>query len=220
MKKLFIIEMGESNRPDYISDVHRILGNEILISEVGVLDNLSQSDIDNMKARSEDRQIIGLTRDKRQILLNSDKVEQRIRDLVLLTKSDKEDVILVACDEDYTSIISKSFTFLPSRIFFSAISSVIKDRRVAVVFPVEEQIRRLGKKWKEISEEVTFIVASPFDKLSLAAEMRKLDVNSLDAIVFDCMGFRPEHKEEIETITGLPCFVARSIVLGTMLTLF
>ncbi len=211
--------MGGSPRQDLTQDVRRILGNSFNIIEVGVLDGLSRKEVESHIVNGQKPQIKTITHEKKEITLNSDWVENKISELIINIHPEKQDAILVACDEDYTSISFSSPVFFPSRIFTNAVSSIVRGKRIAVMFPVEEQIERLGKRWEKLSQNVTFEVSNPFDHAAMICKIKHLNVDFLDYIVLDCFGFTMEHKKEVEEITGLPCILSRAVVLGTMITL-
>lgn len=219
MKNMWIIEMGGSPRQDLTQDVRRVLGNSFSIMEVGVLDGLSRKEVESHMVNGQEPQIKTITHEKKEITLSSDWVENKISELITSINPEKHDAILVACDEDYTSISVSSPVFFPSRIFINAISSIVTDKRIAVIFPVEEQIERLGKRWKKLSQNVTFEVSNPFDHAAMISKIKYLNVDFIDYIVLDCFGFTMKHKEEVEDITGLPCILSRAVVLGSMITL-
>ena len=57
-------------------------------------------------ANDGDEQIIGIMLDRGQISLDFDKVKERMMRLILSTRSSKEDVAPVACDEEYSELSS------------------------------------------------------------------------------------------------------------------
>ena len=65
-----------------------------------------------------------------------------------------------------------------------------------MVLPVKEQLRRVGQKWTEIVDEVTFVVVSPWDHDILFGKMKNRDADSLGTIVSDCLVFTTECKKK------------------------
>lgn len=212
--------MGNSPRPDLITDLRMVIPLKIPIIEIGILDGLSTKKVNKMVAKDNNKQIITKIKSGETIILNSVLVKKSINKIILNLELDKDnnDNILIACDENYSfQHIKKKeqikTIFLPYQILTQSISTIINKKRIAILLPIEGQELTIGKKWLKFSNDCTFFTVNPFEDGQIKNVVSKLKTGNYDFIIMDCFGYTIEQKEYIKREIKIPIISSREVII-------
>lgn len=192
---MLFLTIGESPRIDLVPELIKIIGAEIVATEIGLLDDVS--DYSSVSPLSKDDLLVSRLRNGSQVEVSHSWAEKKLRKISI-----KEPAILLCTGE-----FEDSRFFNPSKIirkFFEALPPINK---LAVIVPEKEQTN-LSKRWNEVAKEITTFHFSPYQNKGYLPN----NTDSFDYIYLDCMGYTLKHEEEISEQTNCIVISARKLV--------
>ncbi|MBB6283610.1 AroM family protein [Geobacillus subterraneus] len=215
-KKLGVVTIGQAPRTDVGPILEKYIGDKADIIQVGVLDGMTKEEI---KARlypgKNDYVLTSRMVTGEPVTMSREKIapimQQRINSL--------EDAgckqILVLCTGVFHGLTTrKALLIEPDQIITPTIAAIVKNRKLGVIVPLEEQRRSLLEKWRKYGVFPVFAVASPYqfskDSFEKAAEVLKSE--NVDIILLDCMGYVEEFKRIVEESTGLSVILSNALM--------
>lgn len=216
MNKVGFLTIGQSPRSDIIPTFTEIFDKNIKIVERGALDSLNEAELLTVLARNEKNTSISRLRDGRSIIIDRRKLLPLLQ--MELSKLEQEvDMVVVLSTDDFSKLTCEKTIFYPNRIVTQMISAMADQPKLGLIIPLEEQRETMLEKWKDISEDITIAVASPFDYGNFEEAARYLRDYRVDLIVLDCMGYNEEHRQLVRKESGIFTILPRTLVAGIVL---
>lgn len=218
MKKLGILTIGQSPRPDVTKDMSPFFGENVQILERGALDGLA---LEKIKALSPERGMLPLcTRlsDGTEVVIAKEKILPLIKRAIDEMNEKKASIILLLCVGSFPAWESESLVVHPQRIVDRCVDGLIdKNYHLGILLPISEQEDWARKNFSHITPHITVTDVSPYSDGSRLSRAKKvLKEADCDLIVMYCMGFTREWRREIRAFTGKPVILSRSIVARTI----
>lgn len=218
MKKIGIITIGQSPRPDIVNDMAPFFGKGVKIIERGVLDRLTHEEVNNL---SPDQAMLPLcTRmaDGAEVIIAKEKILPRIQRLTHELNTQNVSLILILCVSSFPQFESKALLVYPKRIVDRCVEGLIdRSHRLGLVIPVPEQKEWAQTSFSSMTPFIYVSTASPYgDKHRLPDAAKALNKAHCDLIVMYCMGFTQDSSKVVRTLTGRPVILASSIVARTI----
>ncbi|HNV37447.1 MAG TPA: AroM family protein [Rectinema sp.] len=218
--RLGIITIGQSPRTDVLEDFTNVLGFMPKIEQKGLLDNLSNREIESLAPDSnEDNILVTRLKDGSETRLSERKAIERLPKAVKDLEESNVDIIVLFCTGEFPPLSSKVPILYPSEIVRSLVLAFFSSRinvqkRLCVVAPTSKQIPMLANKWQIPGLELFFESLSPYT--SSESEVLKcaqiIDKFECDMIVLDCIGYTEKIRKLIAKVTGKPVILPRSIL--------
>ncbi|MEY9976354.1 AroM family protein [Lysinibacillus sp. RC79] len=216
MNKVGFLTNGQSPRSDITPTFKEIFNKDIEIVERGALDSLKEAQLLTVIARKEKNTCISRLRDGRSIIMDRRKLLPLLQDE--LSKLEQEvDMVVVLCTDDLPTLTCGKPIFYSSRILTQAISAMADQPKIGLIIPLEEQRRSMLKKWKNVSDDITVAVASPYDYGNFEEAARYLKDYRVDLIILDCMGYDEEHRQLVRKESGILTILPRTLVARIVL---
>lgn len=209
-KKIGVITIGQSPRIDLIPEMEAYFDANCEITEVGALDDLSQTEIDQLLPINNEVSYVSRLRNgsyaKMSKRLVAPLIQQRIDEL-----EQTMDTIILLCTGTFKDLQYRKPLLFPDRVLYGIVSGVVDNEKIGVIVPMEEQMDSVGEKWEEFSAE--YAVANPYVKdTDFIQPAQKLKNAGVKHIIMDCMGYTQKQKEIVQSVTGIPVILARSVV--------
>lgn len=215
-KKIGVVTIGQLPRPDIISLINEVLGEDYEALLVGALDDLTIEEIPDFKP--EEYLLMTSIRDK-----GGRKVSIRVTEEFLLPLIKRRiceleqevDIIIVWCAGRFPEVKSKAIIIRPSEILKGVVNAVLKKGKLGVIYPLKEQLIWAKPEWSRKGIDVyadTLGKTLPREEeTEILAE--RLAERNLDLILLNCTGFGYKMKQLIKDKTSKPVIQANALTL-------
>lgn len=211
--KIGFLTIGQSPRDDVVPDIMTILGPGMEIIEQGALDGLSLKEIEALKPGKNDFPLITRLRDGATAVVGKRKIRSLIQEHISSLERQHVRLIGLLCTDDFPEIQTQTLLLLPYRILFNIVTSIMKEGRLGVLAPLEEQKESLGKKWQKTGLEIIIDNLNPYQESPESDQViERMKRHRVNFIVLDCIGYSSKLKEKINLATERPVLLPRSIL--------
>jgi protein AroM len=217
MKKVGLITIGQSPRPDVTADMAPLLGGDVVLLERGALDGLSRTEVRELSPGKGMMPLCTRLRDGSEVIIAEEKIVPRVAALVADLNANGASLILLLCVGAFPEFESSCLVVYPQRIVTRWVEGLIgKKHRLGLVVPILEQREWARGVFDHITRHITITDASPYgDRGPLSRASLALKEADCDLIVMYCMGFNRELVREFREVTGKPVLVPSSLVART-----
>jgi len=211
MRKLGVLVVGQSPRPEIESELNRIIG-DVSLDLRGCLDALSRAEIDALQPDAGDAALF--TR-----LSNGDGV-RLCKQAVVRHGSAQLDAleragagfVIVLCTGEFREWQGRRVLF-PSAILRNFVFGILQTGHIGVLSPLETQIPATRTRWAGETHTVSAVALSPNASFADARQAgAKLRALAPDLIVFDCVSYTRETKKAVCGEAGVPGVLAISAI--------
>lgn len=213
MKRIGVITIGQSPRPDVIGEIVRVLGKGYEVVETGALDDETVEELRKIKFNPGERLLVTRLRDGQEIKISHELVVSKIQGCVDFLEKKKVEVILLLCTGKFPEFNSKHLIIQPSEIVRGTVAASIRRGKLAVILPAREQIPKLRSDAYGAEVKVYYDSASPYGSIEELKEMAKrVKKEDVDLVFLNCMGFTYEMKSIVREITKKPVIQSSALV--------
>ncbi len=213
MKKIGIVTIGQSPRPDVVGEVLRVLGKGYAVIEKGALDDYTAEELEKIRAKPGEHLLVTRLRNGQEIKVSHEFIVSRIQGCVDFLESKNVDIILLLCTGKFPDFNSKHLIIQPSEIVKGTVAASIRRGKLAVISPAREQIPKTATNTYGADVNVYYDSASPYGSIEELKEMAKrVSKENVDLIFLNCMGFTHEMKLIVKNITNKPVIQSSSLV--------
>lgn len=218
MKKIGVITIGQSPRPDVIGEMSPFFGKNVAVLERGVLDGLN---LEQVRKLSPDNGLVPYcTRmsDGTEVLIAKEKILPLIKSQISDLNKENVSVILLLCVGSFPQFESECLVVYPQRIVNRCVEGLIDEtHHLGIMIPVPGQKDWAINNFSHVTPLITVTDASPYgDPARISRAGQVLRDAGCDLIVMYCMGFTLELTKEIRALVGKPVILSSSIVARTI----
>jgi len=211
--KIAIVTIGQAPRKDMAPDIQQLKDAGLHVTEFGVLDLLTSSEIAALAPAREDSDVlVTLLATGNQVKLSKRKlmpfIQKRIYELQEFTW------ILLMCTGDFTNSLSGKNLLLPDRMMTYLVKGMNADLTLGLIGPEPEQQMTVAEKWQKAQFNVTFAASSPyrFNEQDLLLKAKGLQLHGAELLILDCMGYSTAMKNTLKDKLTIPIVVPREAV--------
>ncbi|MFO8060664.1 MAG: AroM family protein [Bacillota bacterium] len=219
-----VVTIGQSPRPDVVSPMRKIWGEDVPVREAGALDSLSRGEIDALRPASDEEALVTRLRDGTEVIISHRETEKLVAKEVSALISDGCDPILVLCTGSFAIASSGARVIFPRRILGGLVRALHCAGPLGVMLPHPSQEETIGELWKKEGLEVITAAVSPYslerDRASLSRAAGLFRRAGTDLIVMDCMGYSISMREALRQATGVPVLQASSATAHAVASAF
>ena len=213
MKKIGILTIGQSPRPDVVGELSRVLGGEYEIIEKGALDDYSVEELRKRRVSPGERILVTKLRDGQEIKISHDFVLSNIQKCIDYLEANETEITLLLCTGKFPEFKSKHLVVQPSEIVRGTVTASLRSGKLAVVVPAREQIPKARSDAFGKDVEVYYDTASPYGSVNELKEMAdRIAKENVDLVFLDCMGFTREMKQIVKQKTGRPVILSNALI--------
>lgn len=212
MKKLGVLTIGQSPRPDILEELLPFFDRNIEIIEAGALDGLTTEEIAALAPGPSDRLLVTKLADGTVVHV----AEEALRDCLQKKISQLEGLgakcIFVLCTARFQGLRSKVPLIQPGNVLNETIPKRSPQSSIGVLSPDPKQVEATRRDWHGIVNRLEVLTASPYGTASALEEVAKaFGQMEIDLIVLDCMGYREEQRRHIEVVSGKPVILSKNL---------
>lgn len=212
MKHIGMLTIGQSPRDDLIPGLKEILGEDYDIIEAGALDDLTLDDINKIDLNPEDYILVSRMRDGKEIKITKKFVVPRMQKQLEKIEAHGVRLTVVMCTGKFPQFSSKGLVVTPSEILKGTIEGSLKEGKLAVVYPTEEQISYSERDFGRPNIKIYADSVSPYEPEDVKGLLARLRKEKPDLIFLNCFGFPLELKQKVQETTGKPTIHSSSVI--------
>jgi protein AroM len=209
-KKVMFVSVGQTPRADLIDEMLANLDMPIEAIELGALDGLSPSQIDDLRVRPGETSIVTRLADNSEIVVSKPRIGERMAKLVAGFKPHEFDLVVILSTGLFREFESTCPTVNAQRALESAVISLAaQGTTVGLIQPLEQQIEELDIPALR-PYRITASHAADGDRQSLARAL--FDLAECEMIVLNSVSYSEADREMAAKVTGKPVVLARRII--------
>jgi protein AroM len=213
MQTLGVLTIGQSPRPDILSEMKQTIGDTIEIVEAGALDGLTRNEIASLAPGADDTLLVTRLADGTSVSVAEKYITPRLQQKLHNFFDKNVPVVLLLCTGGFPELEGKGLILRPDTILLNTVRAVGAGHRIGVLCPEENQIGWMLERWKEVNPQTIIQAVSPYGPLSDCTRAAVALKNAgAEMLVLDCMAYTNVTQTEVRRVTGLPVVLASGIV--------
>lgn len=214
--KLGTVTIGQTPRPDVAPVVEAQVPAGVEVVHVGVLDRLSEPDIAaQFGPRPREARMLTRLATGKAVEVDATAIEAGVQRRFTELEDAGCTVVTVLCTSVFRGLRTRrAWLIEPDRILPSLVGGLVGARKVGIIAPLAVPLDAFRRKWSALQIPAAPAVASPYDgdDATLIAAARELQRGGAHALLLDCMGYGPRHRDAAQRATGLPVLQASDLV--------
>ncbi len=212
MKKLGILTIGQSPRPDILGELMPLFDNDIEILEAGALDGLSAAEIVKMQPGPDDRMLVTRLADGTVVHVAEEALMGCMQGQIQCLEEKGAKCIFVLCTARFQGLHCQVPLIQPGDILNETIPKRSHNSAIGVLSPEPEQVEATRRDWQGIVDRLEVLTASPYGSMAeidgAASAFGQMDI---DLIVLDCMGYTEKIRKRMEALSGKPVILSKTL---------
>lgn len=212
--KVGAITVGQSPRVDITEDILPILGEDIQLIERGALDGITPGEIEEIQPEEGDYVLISRMTDGSQVRFAERKILSRIQRAIEDLEEQGVSCILMLCTGKFPDVFHAKVPLLyPFDLLGAVVPVLTGNESAAVIVPDRSQIKQCKERWARMQGKVKVVSGSPYLGMQeVESAARQLQDWQGSLIVMDCMGYSQKMKEMVQSVTGKPVILPRTLL--------
>lgn len=143
------------------------------------------------------------------------KVKRDLQGVVEMFDNQGYDVIILMSTANINSMTVRNMIFLePSRILPPLVSSIVEDRQVGIIVPVEELLTVQAQKWQILQKPPIFSLGNPIhdSEQRIIDAGKELLAEGTDVTVLDCLEFNQRHRDLLQKQFDVPVLLSNVLI--------
>lgn len=220
MTKLAFLTISQSPRPDLSDVIECELPPGVTVSHLGALDGLDATGIAACASHPGQPWLISKLADGTVVTLDVGAIGTRLQYCLERLEIQGATIIVLLCTGEFPGLTTKRATIIePDAVVCKTAQGLLRDRQVGIILPLPEQVGEAREKWALLGKPPIFAFASPYedDTASLITAARDLQDQGAQALVLDCMGYTPQHKQALRAAgVTLPVLVSGQVLAAAL----
>jgi protein AroM len=214
--KLGTITIGQVPRPDVAPVIEAQVPAGVDVVHVGVLDRLSDADIAaQFGPRPREARMLTRLATGRAVEVDATAIEAGLQRRLVELEDAGCTVVTVLCTGVFRRLRTRrAWLIEPDRILPALVGGLVGARKVGIIGPLATPLDAFRRKWSALQVPPTPAVASPYDEddAVVTAAAREAQRGGAEALLLDCIGYGPRHREAARRATGLAVLQASDLV--------
>lgn len=212
MKKIGMLTIGQTPRNDLIPGLMDILGPGYEVIEAGALDNQSMDDVKGIDMNPEHYILVSRMRDGTEVKITKKFVVPKMQGQLDKLEDQGVRLTVVMCTGKFPQFRSRGLVVTPSEVLKGVIEGSLKEGKLAVVYPTEEQILYAEKDFGREGVEVYADSVSPYEDDDVQGLLDRLAKEEPDLVFLNCFGFPYSIKKQVQEATGKPTIHSSALI--------
>ena len=208
MRRLGVVVVGQSPRPEIVAQIRPYLGDAVEIDLHGALDGLGRTEVAALAPGTGADTLFTRLPGGENVKLSKDAVEARAGAVIERMAEQGTTAMMLCCTGEFPGLTTGRLV-LPSAVLCGIVAGLLPRGRLGILIPLPEQAETLCAKWRRPGLE---IVAEPLTPGSAApaidAAAHRLAAHAPDLIVMDCMSYDQATKDRLRQTLRTPVILA------------
>lgn len=215
-KKIALVPIGQSPRPDVAGDFKHIWQDAVTILESGALDGVADDEILALKPRQGEAELITKLADGQTVYVSHRRLIPYIERAVERSAGQGAELAIVLCTGDFSAVKAGIPVLEPNEVMAGSVVSVLKPgAAVTVIVPTISQKEEAAARWEQRGLKVArMTVAAPFGGHEDCIREIRTDpcIQASDGIIGDCFGFDLHFKAAMAAVYSKQIFIPRLLM--------
>ncbi len=212
MKKIGMLTIGQTPRDDLIPGLMDILGPGYEIIEAGALDGHTMDDVKRIDLNPDHYILVSRMRDGTEVKITKRYVIPFMQEQLDLLEDMGARLTVVMCTGKFPQFRSRGLVVTPSEVLKGVIKGSLKEGKLAVIYPTEEQIPYAEMDFGEEGIIVYADAVSPYEADDVKELLDRLVKEEPDLIFLNCFGFPYSIKKQVQEATGKPTIHSSALI--------
>ena len=212
MKKIGMLTIGQTPRNDLIPGLMDILGPGYEVVEAGALDDQSMDDVNGIDLNPDHYILVSRMRDGTEIKITKKYVIPKMQGQLDRLEDQGVRLTVVMCTGKFPQFRSRGLVVTPSEVLKGVIEGSLKEGKLTVVYPTEEQIPYAEKDFGREGVEVYADAVSPYEDDDVKGLLDRLVKEDPDLVFLNCFGFPYSIKKQVQEATGKPTIHSSAVI--------
>ena len=212
------VTIGQAPRIDVVPEIAEILGPDVEICEAGALDGMTREEIAKLAPEKDDYVLVTRLADGSSVQVAERHITPRIVEKIKGHFRNGIPLVFLLCTGEFPGFDAGGLLIRPQKILFNAVSAVAGGQRLGILNPSPDQTAQSDRRWREASDTVRSVPASPYVDAMAAVERAAYELKDwgVQLTVLDCIGYTRAMQQKVREITGKPVILARGIAARTV----
>lgn len=212
MKKLGLLSIGETPRPDILSVMSRELPDTELV-EYGILDALDERQRQSLKPLPGDFPLVSRKRDGSQFSLGKKQAVELMEQGLRRLHEQGIAVVVLLCTCRFSLNIPEGMLVIEAgRVIDAALEALARDgMTTGLLTPLPSQADELAAHYAYLPGRLVTASASPYEDVRFA-EVAAERLRGADFVFLHCMGYTEPYRAAVHRVCGCPVIRASSLV--------
>ena len=219
-----LITIGQTPRPDLVSDLSQFWNNQFEIIQEGALDGLDDSEIALLEPAAGESDLITRLADGRAVYVSHHRLTPYIQAAIERSCKKRVSIAVIACTGGFDSLQAAVPIIQPCHVLEHSVAAILeRGKSVALIVPTEGQVQEAKNRWSERGYLVNTVhIASPYEgKQELIHRLSEdKQVTLADSVIYDCFAFGPDYITDLSGTYRGPTFVPRVLVAKLLAGIF
>ena len=219
--RLAFLTIGQAPRHDLSDPIEQGLPDHVEVRHAGVLDGLDLAAVDaRFGPQAGGAQLISRMADGGVVTLGAAAIGEQLQHCIDRLEDEGVDVVVLLCTGEFPGLRTRrAWLVEPDAVVCGTVASLLRGVQAGVIVPMPGQEHEARAKWRMLDRTALFASGSPYadSARSLVAAATALQAQGAQALVLDCMGYSPRHKQALrEPGCTLPVLVSGSVLGGAL----
>lgn len=220
-KRIVFLTIGQAPRLDLSHAIERDLPPHLVVEHLGALDGLDRAAAERRFSPAEGRPwLISRIADGETVVLDAQAIGRQLQYCIDCLDEGGADVIVLLCTGEFPALRTKhAWLVEPDAVVCNSVASLLKGALAGIIVPLPQQVEEARVKWQRLDKPPLFATASPYEPepTELIETAVSLQDQGAQALILDCMGYGPHHKQALQSAgCRLPVLVSGSVVAGAL----
>lgn len=212
MKKIGMLTIGQTPRDDLIPGLLDILGPGYEIIEAGALDDHTIEQVKAIDLNPDHYVLVTRMRDGTEVKITKKYIIPQMQEQLQMLEAQGVILTVVMCTGRFPQFKSKELVVTPSEILKGVIDGSLKEGKLAVVYPVPEQMPYAERDFGREGVKVYSDHVSPYEEDDVKSLLDRLVNEAPDLIFLNCFGFPYNIKKKVQNATGKPTIHSSAMI--------
>ncbi|SMF60834.1 regulatory protein, luxR family [Xaviernesmea oryzae] len=215
-KRVCFVTLGQSPRPELISEVMRTVGGNVAFDQVGALDGLTAEEVARHAPKPNEHPLVTQVKDGRQVVVSGPFIEERLSTIISHVDRLGYDLIILLSSGIFGHFPT-STPFLHGQLAVDEwiASFIMGSAQLGVVFP----LRRQASDPCSLNEYGILIQNSR--RVDYSGETNRIEetallLGSADIILMHSVSYTEEMARQLAAVTRKPVITARRVIAGAL----
>lgn len=215
------ITLGQSPRPDILSEMRNLLDPDLIPAERGALDGMTSRQVEALRPTGGEDTLLTRLADGTPVVVEKGMLVPLLNERIAELEDEGVGMVALLCTEAFAGLQSRGILLSPWELMCRTLRAMLPTGRIGVLGPLAAQAESVRHRWERATGLDTCVqIAPPYQESNdwsrLGEEFLR---EKVQVIVLDCFGYTKHVQNQLYSRTGKPVLLPRLLLAGWIRTL-